>query len=210
MRFLYWAESSPTVIQCPGFTNSYKFSIGVNISGRHSNLNFAHHFVINWLLQNSENKNQHQKSHQRENIHDKFAIFAKLGRQKSQQGEQNTSMYVSGICAEGIFVSFPWWLKTRKVGKNSPSFQMSAILKFDFQKRKQLHFSEENIFTTQKRHNFACDNDTFPKTRGNKNKQWTHYSALIIKKKKKKKKHVIICPGSFYVKSWVISSQRTH
>ena len=44
----------------------------INISSRHSNLNFAHHFVfklIYWLLQNGANKNQHQESHQRETIH---------------------------------------------------------------------------------------------------------------------------------------------
>ena len=29
-------------------------------------------------------------------------------------------MYVSEICAEGIFVTFPWWLKMWKVGQNSP------------------------------------------------------------------------------------------
>ena len=27
MRFLYWTESSPTVIQSPGFTNDYKISV---------------------------------------------------------------------------------------------------------------------------------------------------------------------------------------
>ena len=30
LRFLYWTESSPTVIQSPGFANDYKFSISVN------------------------------------------------------------------------------------------------------------------------------------------------------------------------------------
>ena len=30
MRFLYWTESSPTVIQSPRFTNDYKFGISVN------------------------------------------------------------------------------------------------------------------------------------------------------------------------------------
>ena len=30
LRFLYWTEFSPTVIQSPGFTNNYKFCIGVN------------------------------------------------------------------------------------------------------------------------------------------------------------------------------------
>ena len=46
---------------------------------------------------------------------------------------------------------------------------MSAILKFDFQKRKQLRFSEANYLNYKKRPNFACDNYIFPKTRGNKN-----------------------------------------
>ena len=49
---------------------------------------------------------------------------------------------------------------------------MSAILKFDFQKWKQLRISVVNYLNyTKKRPNFACDNDIFPKTRGNKNKQ---------------------------------------
>ena len=30
LRFLYWTESSPTVIQGLGFTNDYKFGISVN------------------------------------------------------------------------------------------------------------------------------------------------------------------------------------
>ena len=56
---------------------------------------------------------------------------------------------------------------------------MSPILKFDFQKLKQLHFSEENYLNyTKKRHNFVCNNYIFPKTRTNKSKQWTQYSAL--------------------------------
>ena len=55
---------------------------------------------------------------------------------------------------------------------------MSAILKFDFQERKQLHFSGENYLNYTKSCNFACDNYIFPKTRANQNKQWTHLSAL--------------------------------
>ena len=51
---------------------------------------------------------------------------------------------------------------------------MSAILKFNFQKRKQLRFSEVNYLNYTKRPNFARDNYIFPKTRENKNKQWTH------------------------------------
>ena len=55
---------------------------------------------------------------------------------------------------------------------------MSAILKFDFQKRNQLRLSEVNYLNYTQRPNFACDNYVFPKTRGNKNKQWTHSTPL--------------------------------
>ena len=69
-----------------------------------------------------------------------------------------------------------------KVGQKQPFFfQMSAILKLDFQKWKQLRFSEVNYLKyTQKRLNFACSNYIFPKTRGNKNKPWTHSIPLLF------------------------------
>ena len=57
---------------------------------------------------------------------------------------------------------------------------MSDILKFDFRKRKQLHFSHEKLSKLhKKRHNFACDHYIFPKTWANKNKQWTQMGADI-------------------------------
>ena len=41
---------------------------------------------------------------------------------------------------------------------------MSTILKFTFQKRKQLRFSKVNYLNyTKKKPNFACDNYIFPK-----------------------------------------------
>ena len=55
---------------------------------------------------------------------------------------------------------------------------MSAILKFDFQKREQLRFSEVNYLNYTKRPNFACGNYIFPETKGNKNKPWTHSTLL--------------------------------
>ena len=55
---------------------------------------------------------------------------------------------------------------------------MSAVLKFDFQNREQLCFSEVSNLTYTKRPNFACDNYIFPKTRGNKNKPMTHSTPL--------------------------------
>ena len=99
LRFLYWTESSPP-IQSKRFTNEF----GISVNTYH----FAHHFVINWLFLNDANKNQHQESHQTETISDKVVFKKKMVRQKSQQGEQNTCMYVSEICAEGIFITFPW------------------------------------------------------------------------------------------------------
>ena len=87
MHFLFFL-SSPTIIQSLGFYKLLEIVhlVLINISSRHSNLDFAHHFVIYWLLQNGTNKNQHQELHQRETIHDKFVIFAKLVRQKKSVG----------------------------------------------------------------------------------------------------------------------------
>ena len=67
-----------------------------------------------------------------------------------------------------------------KVGQNSPFFQISAILKFYFQKRKHLRFSEINYLNYTIRPNFACDNYIFPKRRGNNNKQWTHSTPVQL------------------------------
>ena len=54
------------------------------------------------------NKNQHQDSYQREAIPDKFVFFPKLVRQKKSIGLGWAKyMYVSEVCAEGIFVTFP-------------------------------------------------------------------------------------------------------
>ena len=64
---------------------------------------------------------------------------------------------------------------------------MSAILKFDFQRRKQLHFSEENYLNYTKRHSFACDTYIFPKTSGNKNKQSIHPCPTGVQKQDSKK-----------------------
>ena len=57
---------------------------------------------------------------------------------------------------------------------------MNAILKFDFQTRKELCFSEVNYLNYTKKTNFAYDNYIFPKTRGNKNKQWTHIPGGVL------------------------------
>ena len=56
---------------------------------------------------------------------------------------------------------------------------MSAILKFEFQKKENSYiFQKKIIQTTQKDTILNVTNYIFPKTRANTNMQWTHYSAL--------------------------------
>ena len=56
---------------------------------------------------------------------------------------------------------------------------MSAILKFDFQKKKTITFFWSKLSKLhKKRPNFECDNYIFPKTREIKNKQCTHSTPL--------------------------------
>ena len=89
----------------------------INNSSRHSNLQFACHFVIFWLLQNGAKKNQHQESHQRETVHDKFVMqFLQnwLGKKVNRVSKIRVCMYVSEICVRGIFVSLSLWLENEK------------------------------------------------------------------------------------------------
>ena len=53
------------------------------------------------------NKNQHQDSYQRETVSDKLVFFFKIGKEKVNRVSK-ILVYVSEICAEGIFVTFPW------------------------------------------------------------------------------------------------------
>ena len=82
LRFLYFTESSPPSFKVRGLQMTMNLKLVLHTSSRHSNLNFAHHFVIYWLYQNGANKNQHQDSYQRETVSDKFVFFSKLVRQK--------------------------------------------------------------------------------------------------------------------------------
>ena len=89
LRFLYFTESSPPSFKVRGLQMTMNLELVlVHISTWHSNLNFAHHFVIYWLFQNGANKNQHQDSYQRETVSDKFIFFSKLvKRQKGKKSQ---------------------------------------------------------------------------------------------------------------------------
>ena len=153
----------------------------VHISSRHSNLNFAHHFVIYWLFQNGANKNQHQDSYQRETVPDKFVFFSKLviAKKVNRVSKVCEFLYVSKICAEGIFVTFPWWLKNVKSRSKVVLFSNERHFEIWFPKKKTITFFWSKVSKLhKKRPNFACGNYIFPKTRGNKNKPWTHCTPL--------------------------------
>ena len=118
-------------------------------------------------------------------IYDKFVICANLVRQKSQKCELNTCIYVSKLCAEGIFVSFPGdQKKCEKDVKNIFLFSNERHFKIYFPKMKKITFLRRKLSVIHmKETNFACDYYIFPKTRENKSKQMTLYSALKVKVK---------------------------
>ena len=152
------------VIQSLRFTNDYKF-VYTHISSRHSNLNFATILLFidcSKMARIRINIRTHTK--EKPYLINSFFFF-KIGKAKKVNiGEQNRCMYVSEICAEGIFVTFPWWLKNVKIRSEIAPFffQMSAILKFDFQKRKQLRFSEVNYLNYTKKTQFCMWQLHFP------------------------------------------------
>ena len=148
-----------------------------HISSRHSNLNFAHHIVIYWLFQNGANKNQHQDSYQRETVPDKFVFFTKLVRQKKSIGWAKYvyvwvwDMYWRSFC------NFPWWLENVKSTSKIVLSSNEHHFEIWFPKKRTIMFSWSKLSKLHKKdpilHNYI-----FPKTRGNKNKPWTHSTPL--------------------------------
>ena len=49
-------------------------------------------------------------------------------------------MYVSEICAEGICVTFPWWIKNVKSRSKTAPFSNEYYLEFWFSKKKTVTF----------------------------------------------------------------------
>ena len=71
---------------------------------------------------------------------DKFVFFSKLVRQKSQKGEQNTYMCVFEIRAEGIFVTFTWWLENVKSRSKIALFSNEHHFDIWFPKKRTITF----------------------------------------------------------------------
>ena len=116
------------------------------MSSRHSNLNFAHHFVIYWLFQNGANKNQHQDSYQRETVPDKFVFFFfKIDKAKKKKKKKSIGwvkyVYVCewDMCWRN-FCNFSMVTKNVKSrSKIALFFQMSAF-EIWFRKKKAITF----------------------------------------------------------------------
>ena len=106
-------------------------------------------------------------------------FFSKLAKEVNRVSKIRVCMCLRYVLKE-FFVTFPWYVENVKSrSKIAFFFQMSAILKFDFQKREQLRFSEVNYLNyTKKDPILHVATTIFPKTRGNKNKPWTHFTPL--------------------------------
>ena len=138
-----------------------------------------------WLLQNGANSIQHhQESHQRETIHDKFVIFAILVRQKNKQTNKkqtNKQKQKQKTIEWAKYVHVINWsnfcvfsLVTKNVKSRlriAFSFKWAPVWNLISKKEINYIFQKKIIYTIQKRHNFACDNYIFPKTKENENKQ---------------------------------------
>ena len=94
-----------------------------------------------------------------------FFFFQNLVRQKKSIGWAKY-MYVSEICAEGIFVTFPWWLKNVKSMSKIALFSNEHHFEIWFPKKKTITFFWSKLYKLPKNYpNFVCDNYIFPKTR---------------------------------------------
>ena len=83
-------------------------------------------------------------------------------------------MYVCEICAEGIFVTF---LDPKKIVKSRSEiaiFSNERHFQICFSKKKTIRCFEVNYLNYTKKIQFCMWQLHFPKTRGNKNKPWTH------------------------------------
>ena len=81
-----------------------------------------------------------------------FVLFCFVQNDEAKKSKRWANyVFLCKICAEGIFLSFPWWLKNVKSGSKITLFQMDTILECVFQKWKQLHFSDENYLIYTKK-----------------------------------------------------------
>ena len=91
-------------------------------------------------------------------------------------------MYVTEICAEGISVTLPWWLKNVKSRSKIALFPNESHFETWFPKKKTITFFWSKLSQLHTHKKNACGNYIYPKTRGNKNKPWSHSTPLKVLK----------------------------
>ena len=85
------------------------------------------------------------------------------------------------MCWRKFFVFSLVIKECEKKVKNSHFFKWAPFWNLIFKKKKKkktITFFRRKLSKLHKKDNFVCGNCIFPKTKANKNKQWTHYSAL--------------------------------
>ena len=108
-----------------------------------------------------------------------YFFFSKLVRQNKSIGwAKYMYVYEWDMCWRN-FSNFPWWLNNVKSRSKIALFSNEHHFEIWFPKKKTIPFFWSKLSKLlKKRSNFACDNYIFPKTRGNKNKQYTHSTPL--------------------------------
>ena len=87
-------------------------------------------------------------------------------------------MYVSEICAEGIFAPFPWWLKNVKSRSKVALFSNERHFAIRFPKKRTITFFWSKLSKLHKNDPILHVATTFSLNKGNKNKPWTHSAPL--------------------------------
>ena len=163
LRFLYFIESSSPLFKVRGLQTTMNLAlVYLYINSRHSNLNFAHHFVIYWLFQNGANKNQHQDSYQRETVSDNFVFFSQLVKQKESIWWAKYVYVCEWDMCWRNFRNFPWWLKNVKSRSKIALFSNERHFETWFRKKRTITFFWSKLSKLHKKTQFCMWQLPFP------------------------------------------------
>ena len=107
-------------------------------------------------------------------------FFSKLVRLRKSIGWAKYVYVCEWNMCWRMFCNFPWWLINVKSRSKIALFSNERHFEIWFPKMKTITFFSSKLskLHKKKRPNFACGNYIFPKTKGNKNKPWTHSTPL--------------------------------
>ena len=119
-------------------------------------------------------------------------------------------MYVNEICAKGIFVTFPWWLKNVKSRSKIALFSNERHFEIWFPKKRTITFFWSKLSKLHKKDPILHVTTTFSlKTRGNKNKTWTHSTPLKDLAKRDENPSCASLLPSSSINYWLVSKNQT-